>query len=266
MQRKRFQKLMVVVCAAAFAALRATRADVVTISTSKDNTIFDTTLNNSLGAGQAVVAGANAQASPRRGLIDFDIAASIPARSTITSVQLTLFLNSVPTGSSISPTIRLYRLGNDWGEGSAGSNVNGASTIGQGFAAGEGDATWNARHFSATTPTLWNSPGGDFAATDSAAMTILGATLNTPYTWASTPALISDVQNWLDNPSTNFGWTLKSDQETSASSVRGFWTREAARTGQGAFAPQVQVTYTAIPEPIAISLLGIGLLGLRRKK
>jgi len=263
MERSTF--LGLVVALSAVAAMPAvSRADVATIGAAHDNTIFQSNVNNSLGGGQAIFAGTNAQLSPRRGLIDFDIAGSIPAGSTINSVQMTLFLNSVAGGSTASPTIHLYRVSDDWGEGTAGSSVNGAGGVGQGLAAGEGDATWNARHFSATTPTLWNMAGGDFAPSDSAALTIVGTTLNAPYTWQSTPAMVADVQSWLNDSSTNFGWLLRSD-EGSASSVRGFWTREAARTGQNAFVPQLRVTYTAVPEPGAVSLLIVGcLLGTRR--
>jgi hypothetical protein len=251
----------------ALLAVATTRADVVTVSPAKDNTIFQSNVNNSLGAGQSFSAGTNAQSSPRRGLIEFDIAAAIPAGSTIEAVQLTLFLNQVGSGAATTPTIRLYRLVADWGEGSAGSSINGVSGIGAGFAAGEGDATWTARHFSATNPVLWNIPGGDFANTDSAAAVIAGTTLNRPYTWGSTTALVWDVQSWLNDPSSNSGWILKSDEETGASTVRGFWTREAARTGQTAFVPQLQVTYTVVPEPTTMLLLVTGSLrGIRRRK
>jgi len=264
MQRSSFVKFWVVFCAVASAAAFSS-ADVATIGAAKDNTIFQSNPNNSLGAGQAIFAGTNAQSSPRRGLIQFDIAGAIPAGATINSVQLTLYLNSAAGGSGTSPTVRLYRLSNDWGEGTAGSSVNGAAGVGQGFAAGEGDATWNARHFSATTPTLWSTAGGDFSSTDSAALSIAGSTLNAPYTWGSTSGMVADVQSWLNDPSNNFGWLLQSD-EGSASTVRGFWTREAARTGQIAFVPQLQVTYTAVPEPVGMMLMLAGsLLGIRRR-
>jgi len=251
MQRIIFLRLFFALFAVLFFDLRV-RADVASIGVSRDNTIFQSNVNNNLGAGQAIFAGTNAQSSPRRGLIQFDVAGAIPAGSTINSVQLTLFLNQTGSGASASPTIRLYRLSNDWGEGSAGGSSNGVSGIGQGFAAGEGDATWNARHFSATTPTLWNNPGGDFAVADSAALAIVGTTLNAPYTWGSTPAMVADVQSWLNNSTSNFGWILRSDEESTASSVRGFWSKEASRTGQGAFVPQLQVTYTLVPEPSSI--------------
>jgi hypothetical protein len=75
------------------------------------------------------------------------------------------------------------------------------------------------------------------------------------------------VQSWLHDPSTNFGWMLKSDQETSPSTVRGFWTREAARTGQTAFMPQLQISYTPVPEPGAVTLLVVaGILPITRRR
>ena len=139
-----------------------------------------------------------------------------------------LYLNQVGGTGGGSPTVRLYRISSDWGEGTAGNTVTGASGTGQGFAAGTGDATWNARHFSATTPTLWSTAGGDFAAIDGAASIIVGTTLNVPYTWGSTSGMVSDVQSWLNSPATNFGWMLKNDDESGSQTVRGFWTREAS--------------------------------------
>jgi hypothetical protein len=265
MQRSIILLVAGVLCAVAFDATPA-RANVLTLSPSKDNTIFESNTSNSLGAGQAIFSGTNGQAFIRRGLIAFDVANSIPAGSTINSAQLTLFLNNSPSGGPTNPTLRLYRLSNDWGEGIAGNSSTGVNGIGQGFAAGDGDATWNARRFSTTTPTLWNSPGGDFSSIDSASLSIVGTTLNTPYSWQSTPALVADVQGWLDAPATNFGWLLKNDVELNPFSVRGFWTREAARTNQSAFIPQLQITFTPIPEPTAtVLLLGTLLLPLRRR-
>src|SRR5437016_5705947 len=139
MQRIIFLRLFFAVAAVLVADLVAS-ADLATIGAAKDNTIFQSNVNNSLGAGQAIFAGSSGQTSPRRGLIQFDIAGSIPAGSTIAGAQLTLFLNQIGSGSTISPTIRLYRVSGDWGEGTAGSSINGTSSVGQGFAAGEGDA------------------------------------------------------------------------------------------------------------------------------
>src|SRR4051812_25263197 len=132
MERRVFFKLMVGCCALGLPAA-AVYADVASIGASKDDTIFQNTSSNSLGGGQAVFAGTNAQTAPRRGLIQFDVAGAIPAGSTINSVQLTLFLNSAGGGGAGGPTIHLYRLAADWGEGTAGSTINGSSSVGQGF-------------------------------------------------------------------------------------------------------------------------------------
>lgn len=32
------------------------------------------------------------------------------------------------------------------------------------------------------------------------------------YTWSSTSALVADIQNWLDNPDSNFGWLVLGDE------------------------------------------------------
>src|SRR3954465_7853265 len=105
---RKMQRIILRICfalLAVFAFDLAVRADVASIGASKDNTIFQSNVNNSLGAGQAIFAGTNAQSSPRRGLIQFDVAGAIPAGSTINSVQLTLFLNQTGSAASTSPTV-----------------------------------------------------------------------------------------------------------------------------------------------------------------
>jgi hypothetical protein len=71
------------------------RADVVTFGADRDVSIFQNNVNNSLGGGPGFFAGTNAMNSPRRALISFDVAGSIPAGTTITNVQLTLTLGQV---------------------------------------------------------------------------------------------------------------------------------------------------------------------------
>src|SRR5579863_7995017 len=241
-----------------FFYLPSTRADVVNLSPVKDTTIFQNNVNNSLGGGQVMFAGTNGSTtpSPRRALLEFDIAGSVPAGSTIQSVQLTLYLAQVAGsgagagGGTSSASISLFRLSDDWGEGTAGNTSTGTIGVGNGFAAATGDATWNARLYSSTAPTPWTAAGGDFSDTASAALTSTDTTLNDPYVWTSTPALVADVQAWLRSPSSNFGWLLEINGQT----FRAFWTREASRTSADSqFVPQLEVTY-AVPEP------GVGLM------
>src|SRR5262245_15685075 len=82
----------------------------VTLGANRDATIFENNTSNSNGAGPALFAGNNGTNSPRRGLIDFDIAGSIPAGSTINNVQLTLFLAQVAGTDSTPRTIELHQL------------------------------------------------------------------------------------------------------------------------------------------------------------
>jgi len=152
-------------------------ADAVTIGASKDATIFENNVNNSNGAGPGIFAGTNGMDSPRRGLIDFDIAGNVPAGATITNVQLTLYLGQVAGGGSGAETIGLFELEADWGEGTTGSGAMIGGT-GQGFPANPGDATWNARFFPGT---LWTTPGSDHEATASVT-TMVGSTINDPFT------------------------------------------------------------------------------------
>ena len=231
-------------------------ADTVTIGASKDASIYAGTVNNSNGAGPGMFAGTDTGPNRIRSLIDFDIAGSgIPSGATITNVQLMLGLGMVPGGSAPSPeTIDLRRLTADWGEGTTGSGSSGIGGTGAGFPANAGDATWNARMFPGT---LWTTAGGDFSPTVSASLSV-GNTINTYYTWASTTALVADVQGWLNNPSSNFGWELVNEDETSARTFRAFYTREAPGAS-AAFRPQLQITYTAaVPEPSSLLLTALG--------
>jgi hypothetical protein len=45
------------------------------------------------------------------------------------------------------------------------------------------------------------------------------------YTWGSTPDMVEAVQQWLDDPATNYGWLLRGDESGTATAKR-FDTRE----------------------------------------
>ena len=79
--------------------------------------------------------------------------------------------------------------------------------------------------------------------------------MNTTYTWSGS-GLVADVQAWVSNPASNFGWVIRGNEITAGSAQR-FNSRENSSNP-----PQLTVTYqvptptptpTATPTPINIS-------------
>ncbi|MBI1190086.1 MAG: DNRLRE domain-containing protein [Tepidisphaera sp.] len=230
-------------------------ADSITIGASRNNTLIQDSLG-ALGSGgaQAIFAGVTAQGSgvdKRRALIQFDIANSVPAGATITSVSLSLYCDRASNSSS--STFELHRLIADWGQGSSNRDNQGA----MGAPAQSGDATWTSRFFG--TGQNWTQPGGDFIAAASATRSQAGVGV---YTWSSTSLLIADVQGWLNNPSSNFGWLIKNN-ESSTRNARRFsgitWPEATQR-------PALTIVYT-VPAPGAAVVMGLGgLIAMRRRR
>ena len=192
-------------------------AAIINITPSKDNTLYqydpaDGDTSNALGL--HIFAGETAMGELRRGVFAFDIAGHIPAGSTILAV--TLSLNMSRTALDDPRTIELHKLLADWGEGT--SIAPGEE--GDGAPATPNDATWRHRFFDTI---FWTNQGGDFSATVSASQSV-GAIGQ--YTWSSAQ-MIADVQSWLDDPGSNFGWLVLGDESTFLTSKR-FDTRESA--------------------------------------
>lgn len=102
---------------------------------------------------------------------------------------------------------------------------------------------------------MWSATGGDFAGTASASLSI-GATTGQYYTWSG-GTLVNDVQGWLDNPATNYGWGVMDDAAT-AQSARRFSSHEQTNNK-----PVLAVTYTEHsclhPSTAAVDLDGLGM-------
>ena len=251
----------------------AVRADVVILSASKDASIVAGNPDNSNGGGPCFFAGTDGNSSAHRALLSFSLN-GIPAGATITSVQLTLTLAQVAGSGgggggmmAHTATIGLFDLAHDWGEGTVESDAFGIGGTGQGGPANPGDATWNASFHQQTS---WSQPGGDHASTASASLFMDSSSAGTVYTYSSTPQLVADVQGWLNNPSTNFGWELINADETSQRTFFAFFSSEwhTFTGGNAAQEPALQVTFT-VPEPPAGALAGsaaLGILFLRRPR
>lgn len=218
---------------------------IVVLSPSSDATIFQNNVDNGSGGGNGLYAGRNSSGSLRRSLIAFDVAGSILPGSVVQSVELTAVLGQISGGGSAPPsvTIGVHRASNSWGNGTTLQRIppdDSLSGIGQGAPALAGDVTWNARFYSPTTPTLWSTPGGDFDASASASANV-GTTLGARYSWPSTPALVNDVQKWLDDPDSNSGWMLKAFDEALPVTLRGFYSGDVATSS---LRPQLHVTFS----------------------
>jgi hypothetical protein len=214
-------------------------ADMVELDALKDNTLYESKFGvDSNGAGSHFFAGGTAGAAIRRGLIAFDLA-PIPAGSTITNVSLTLHMSRTIGGAT---DVGLHRVLNDWGEGD--SDAEGEE--GGGAPSAPGDATWIHTFYDGM---FWDNAGGDFEAAASSTANI-GSVIDF-YTWMSTADLVADVQSWLDDGSTNFGWLLRNVDESVPFSAKRFDTRENIEAD---FRPSLTVEY-ATPTPSALALL-----------
>ena len=199
-------------------------AQTITINPAKDNAIYSELVNNSAGLGY-LYSGETCGGNYRRALLQFDIAGAVPAGATITDVTLTLNCNIVSVSAGPSKDFSLHEMLEDWGEG---TSVPGGAG-GTGAAATTGDATWSMSFFPST---LWTS-GGNFDPTASATSSIGDATGD--YSWSSA-SMVADVQAWLDAPSSNFGWILKTDESATCEARR--WGSKDLGT-----VPELEITY-----------------------
>jgi hypothetical protein len=198
-------------------AASSVNAAIINIMPSKDNTLyeFDPAEGDTSNAlGLHFFAGETAMGELRRGVLAFDIAGSIPPGSTITAVSLSMNVSRVPVDTAY--TVELHKLLADWGEGT--SDAPGEE--GDGAPATTNDATWRHRFFDTI---FWTTQGGDFSATVSASQSVGGVG---QYTWSSAQ-MVADVQSWVNNPASNFGWLVLGD-ETAIATAKRFDTRESA--------------------------------------
>jgi hypothetical protein len=129
---------------------------------------------------------------------------------------VTLSLNMSRTGLDTARTVELHKVLADWGEGTSVA----PGEEGDGAPATTNDATWRHRFFDTI---FWTTEGGDFSGTVSASQSVGAVGV---YTWSSSQ-MRADVQSWLDDPASNFGWLVLSDESEILTAKR-FDTRESA--------------------------------------
>jgi hypothetical protein len=213
-------------CFLAAAPLLA-RADSTNLNPVADTALLEKNPDFNLGGTNPILAGTTATGPRSRALFRFDLS-QLPAGTTINSASFTIQVTK-KNFSGVGSDFTLHRLLRSWGEG-AGSFLAGAP-------AADGEATWNNRFHPSDG---WGAPGAaadvDFVSSGSATKH-----LDDPgsYTFSSTPALVADIQKWVDNPSTNFGWILITESEGTVLTSR----RIASRSDPTA-PPTLSIQYT----------------------
>jgi hypothetical protein len=202
----------------------------VVLTPIKDNTLYQTADGSlSDGSGDYLFVGrvgSSGGGAIRRTLLRFDIPGTIPPSSTITSVTLTMNMSKSNAGPQ---TISLQKLTADWGEGTSNANAN----EGSGAPSSTNDATWIHRFFPATS---WTKAGGDFSSVVTASIQVNSVGT---CSWGSTSQMVTDVQGWLTNPSSNFGWILIGNEATASTAMR----FDSRQNGTVANRPKLTVTY-----------------------
>lgn len=141
----------------------------------------------------------------RRALVRFDTSA-LPPGAQVLAARVEAFMIRLREPQVIG----LHRIGAAWGEGPA----NGGDA-GVGAAAAAGDCTWTHRVW---PDERWASRGGDYLLTASALADVSG--WPAPVLWASTPALVDDVQSWVETPASNHGWMMIGNESGSQNASR----------------------------------------------
>jgi hypothetical protein len=175
--------------------------------------------------------------------VHFNVAGAVPAGSRIVSATLQLYISRTLAANFMA--IEVYRVNADWGEGTSVASGN----QGRGAPATTNDATWLHRFY---PNTFWVSPGGDF---QDILSTVCKTPISGPAVWPSTPRLLADVQLFLDQPTQNFGWLLKRDNELAIGETRRFDSRENTTISRR---PILSITY--LP-PGAVLAVGTGCVG-----
>lgn len=222
----------------------AAQADSITISALKDNTIYDdVSLALSNGNGEFIHTGRTKEGRVRRGLIAFDVAGAIPTNAVVTNVRLSLNMSQA-NDVTITEISSLYRLLADWGEGT--SNASGGE--GGGAPATAGDATYIHRFH---PDIAWDAVGGDFVPVASASTDVTGVGA---YLWSSA-GMVADVQDWLGDPSNNFGWIIRTGDEVELGANKRFDSRTNPEL---TLRPSLTIDYAIVPEPSAWILAACG--------
>ena len=217
-------------------AMGSCEGDVVELAPVADTTLFEMNPDTNFGAEDQLIVGSVARNAPQhraRLLLRFDLSA-VPPGSVVTNVNLDLTVlkensGEPPAAMEVRPMMVTWREGDRTG-------MQGASAL-------PGQSTWNSR---AHLQVAWSVPGGqagsEFGSVSSSIVSLDGVG---SYRFPETPALIGEVQSWVDFPATNFGWVIMGMDESIVASARRVASRESV-VGR----PRLTVGYTRVAAPL----------------
>ena len=186
------------------------RAATILLPVSADTFIISSAPDNNAGGNTLLNLGTDGAGGVRRGLLRFDLSA-IPANATVTSAVLRLTVVRIPVGGPVNSNFELHRMLADWSGGTQAGN--------SGAPAAEGEVTWNSRLHGTGG---WTDPGAASDAEPTAsASQFVNSISGVTYEWAGA-GVIRDVRDWMNEPGSNFGWLLRSDNEESLRTARAF--------------------------------------------
>ena len=200
-------------------AIRAGAASITNTSCA-DTSLLEIEPSHNNGSQTFTISGHIQNPFLTRALYRFDLT-RLPTNTLIQSVVLELKVTGQPGAGLANSSFGVHRMLRPWGEG----NKVAILSPGQGEPATAGEATWSHSFY----PTnAWTLPGGapdvDFVSGQSSYQNITFA--GESYRFESTPELVADVQGWVNDPRSNFGWILISDDEATPFTARHFGSRE----------------------------------------
>lgn len=210
------------------------RAETLEIPVAADTSIFSFAPDNNLGALTTLpVGGINRSSNEGRLLLRFDLS-PIPSSALVSGVSLVLAVSKESPGSGVL-AVDVHRLSVPWGEG-RGIGAN------QGAPAVAGEATWRSR-LKGTAD--WKTPGGgegsDFVTTPSGSLTLDNPG---PVIASGNPGMVADVQSWVGQPLSNFGWMLRAHPPLSSGTAKRITSRDGGASG-----PRLRVEFTVPQGP-----------------
>lgn len=177
----------------------------------EDATLYSNDTDGNSGGHTGFFAGRTGVGSNLRGVIRFDTSGIDPSFM-VTEATLEL---TVEMATGTADTHSLHRVTASWVEGTgAGVGTGG----GAGGTVVNGAVTWASREHPSVA---WGTPGGDFEPVASASAA--GLDVGETAVWSDSTTgdgMVADVQGWVSDPSSNFGWLIKGEETTNATARR----------------------------------------------